>query len=356
MNLFSEIKIGQNILKNRIIMAPMTRCRAVINNSANDLIAEYYSQRASAGLIIAEASQVSSIGTGYPCTPGIYSKEQIEGWSKVTKAVHDKGGLIFLQIWHTGRSSHPSLIGGETPVAPSAIKIDGQLYTYEGLAEFPTPRALEISEIKEIVNQFEQAAKNAIEAGFDGVEIHGANGYLIDEFLKDGSNKREDEYGGSIENRSKFLFEIIEAVSNSIGNDKTALRLSPCGTFNGMSDSNPKKHFSYICEKLNDYDLAYLHIMNPLEGDIRHGGVDIKLDVFRKVYQGTLVGNGGYTKESGNKAIEENIADAISFGAIYTSNPDLVERFKVDAPLTQSDPNTFYTQDEKGFTDYKFIN
>ena len=180
-----------------------------------------------------------------------------KGWSKVTKAVHDKGGLIFLQIWHTGRSSHPSLIGGETPVAPSAIKIDGQLYTYEGLAEFPTPRALEISEIKEIVNQFEQAAKNAIEAGFDGVEIHGANGYLIDEFLKDGSNKREDEYGGSIENRSKFLFEIIEAVSNSIGNDKTALRLSPCGTFNGMSDSNPKKHFSYICEKLNDYDLAY---------------------------------------------------------------------------------------------------
>jgi N-ethylmaleimide reductase len=352
-NLFTEVKIGKYNLKNRIIMAPMTRCRAVVNNSANDLMAEYYAQRASAGLIIAEASQISPLGTGYPCTPGIYSDEQIEGWKKVTDAVHAKGGLIFLQIWHTGRATHSSLIGGNTPVAPSAIKIDGKLYTYEGLQEFPTPRALETFEVRDIVKEFVQAAKNAISAGFDGVEIHGANGYLIDEFLKDSTNERKDEYGGSIENRSRFLFEIVDLVCAEIGSDKTALRLSPSGTFNGMSDSNPEEHFKYICEKLNEYNLAYLHIMNPLEGDIRHGGVDIKLDTFREVYKGTLVGNGGYTKETGNETIKSNIADAISFGAIYTSNPDLVERFENDAPLTPINPDTFYTQDEKGLTDYK---
>lgn len=353
MNLFSELRIGRYTLKNRIVMAPMTRCRAVENSCANDLMAEYYAQRASAGLIITEASQVSSIGTGYPCTPGIYSNEQIEGWKKVTDAVHAKGGLIFLQIWHTGRSSHPSLIGGETPVAPSAIKIEGNLYTYEGLQPFPIPRELKVSEIKAIVKEFAQAAKNAVEAGFDGVEIHGANGYLIDEFLKDGTNKREDEYGGSIENRSKFLCEIVEAVSAEIGSDRTALRLSPSGTFNGMSDSDPETHFKYICKKLEEYDLAYLHIMNPLEGDIRHGGIDIKLETFREAYKGIIIGNGGYTKETGTKVIEESIADTIAYGAIYTSNPDLVGRFEVDAPLTPPNPETFYTQDAKGYTDYE---
>lgn len=352
MNLFSELRIGRHTLKNRIVMAPMTRCRAVENNCANDLMAEYYAQRASAGLIITEASQVSSIGTGYPCTPGIYSHEQIEGWKKITKAVHEKGGLIFLQIWHTGRSSHPSLIGGETPVAPSAIKIEGDLYTYEGLQPFPIPRELKVSEIKAIVKEFAQAAKNAVEAGFDGVEIHGANGYLIDEFLKDGTNKREDEYGGSIENRSRFLFEILHAVSNAIGSDKIGIRLSPSGTFNGMSDSDPQKHFTYICEKLNAYHLAYLHIMEALEGDIRHGANVVDLALLREVYRGFLITNGGYDKARGNQAIENHFADAIAYGAIYTSNPDLVERFKVDAPLNEVDPSTFYTQDAKGYTDY----
>jgi N-ethylmaleimide reductase len=352
MNLFTEIKIGQQTLKNRIVMAPMTRCRAVINNTANDLMAEYYAQRATAGLIITEATQISDIGTGYPCTPGIYNNEQIEAWKKTTREVHNNGGLIYLQIWHTGRATHPALIGGKTPVAPSAIKIDGQLYTYEGLKSFETPKELEISEIKDIVKQFATAAKNAIEAGFDGVEIHGANGYLIDEFLKDGTNKREDEYGGSIENRSKFLFEIIEAVTIEIGSEKTALRLSPCGTFNGMSDSDSRTHFKYICEKLNNYNLAYLHIINPSESDIRHGGVDIKIDYFREIYNGILISNGGYTKETGNNDIKTNKADLIAYGALYTSNPDLVERFKKDLKLTQPNPETFYTQDQKGYTDY----
>jgi N-ethylmaleimide reductase len=277
MNLFSEIRIGQKTLKNRIIMAPMTRCRAVENNNPNDLMSEYYSQRASAGLIIAEATQISTTGIGYPCTPGIYTHDQIENWKKVTKSVHEKGGVIYLQLWHVGRVSHSSFLDGKIPVAPSAIAIDGQHFTFQGMQDFETPKELEISEIKKIVEDYAKAARNAIEAGFDGVEIHGANGYLVDQFLKDGSNKRNDIYGGSLENRVRFLCEIIEAVSAEIGNDKTAVRLSPSGTYNGMSDSNPKEHFIDISKKLNDYNLAYLHIINALEGDIRHGNVVVEL-------------------------------------------------------------------------------
>jgi len=355
MNLFSRLTMGKKTLKNRIIMAPMTRCRAVENNCANDLMATYYAQRASAGLIITEASQISPLGVGYLYTPGIYNDAQIEGWKKVTTAVHEKGGLIYLQLWHVGRVSHSSFLNGKLPVAPSAVKIDGKHYTPEGMQPFETPRALELDEIKEIVKEYAQAAVNAIKAGFDGVEIHGANGYLIDQFIKDGTNKRTDEYGGSIENRSRFLFEVLSAVCNAIGCERTALRLSPSGTFNSMTDTDPKKDFQYICNKLNDYDLAYLHIIDALEEDIKHGANVVELQVFRNAYKGILITNGAYDKTRGNEAIENNLADAVAYGTLYISNPDLPERFETDAPLATADPHTFYTQDEKGYIDYKRI-
>jgi len=352
MNLFSELNIGKKSLKNRIIMAPMTRCRAVKNNCANELMAAYYAQRASAGLIITEASQISPMGVGYLYTPGIYSDAQIEGWKKVTAAVHEKGGLIYLQLWHVGRVSHSSFLNGKLPVAPSAVKIEGKHYTPEGMQPFETPRALELHEIKEIVKEYAQAAANAIEADFDGVEIHGANGYLIDQFIRDGSNKRTDEYGGSIENRSRFLFEVVSAVCDAIGREKTALRLSPSGTFNSMTDSDPQKDYKYICDKLNDYDLAYLHIIDALKEDIKHGANVVELEVLRDAYKGVLITNGAYDKARGNEAIKNGLADAVAYGTLYISNPDLPNRFETDAPLATADPHTFYTHDEKGYTDY----
>jgi N-ethylmaleimide reductase len=355
MNLFSELTIGKKTLKNRIIMAPMTRCRAVENNCANDLMATYYAQRVSAGLIITEASQISPLGVGYPYTPGIYNDAQIEGWKKVTTAVHEKGGLIYLQLWHVGRVSHSSFLNGKRPVAPSAVQIDGEHYTPEGMQPFEIPRALEIQEIKEIVKEYVQAAKNAIKAGFDGVEIHGANGYLIDQFIKDGTNKRTDEYGGSIENRSRFLFEVVSAVCNAIGSERTALRLSPSGTFNSMTDSNPREDFTYICKKLNDHDLAYLHIIDALEADIKHGANVVELQVLRNAYNVVFITNGAYDKARGNEAIEHGLADAVAYGTLYIANPDLPKRFETDAPLATADPHTFYTHNEKGYTDYKTI-
>jgi N-ethylmaleimide reductase len=352
MDLFSPLQIGKLNLKNRVFMAPLTRCRAVADNVPNDLMATYYAQRASAGLIISEATQISTQGIGYPCTPGIHTDAQVEGWKKITKAVHDKDGVIFLQLWHVGRISHSAYHGGALPVAPSAIKPSGEVYTFEGMKAFETPRALEIDEIKEIVKDYARAAKNAIEAGFDGVEIHGANGYLIDEFLRDGTNIREDAYGGNIENRSRFLFEVIEAVTEEIGADRTGLRLSPSGTFNDMTDSDPQTHFTYVCEKLNAYDLAYLHIVDALEGDIRHGANVVALSALRDAYKGILITCGGYDKQRGNKVIEDHQADAVAYGALFISNPDLPERFKTNADLNEPDTNTFYTQDEKGYTDY----
>lgn len=352
MNLFSPIQIGKYTLKNRIFMAPLTRCRSVENNVPNDLMATYYAQRASAGLIISEATQISTQGIGYPCTPGIHTEAQVEGWKKVTKAVHEKGGTMFLQLWHVGRISHSAYHAGELPVAPSAIKPSGEVYTFEGMKAYETPRALSVEEIKEIVKAYATGAKNAIEAGFDGVEIHAANGYLIDQFLRDGTNIREDEYGGNIENRSRFLFEVIEAVIAEIGADKTGLRLSPSGTFNDITDSNPQKHFTYVCEKLNAYGLAYLHIVDALEGDIRHGANVVELSMLRDAYEGILIACGAYDKERGNTALQNYQADAIAYGTLFIANPDLPERFKTNAEFNEADPDTFYTQDEKGYVDY----
>lgn len=333
-------------------MAPMTRCRSVQNNVPNALMATYYGQRASAGLIITEATQISTQGIGYPYTPGIHTDEQVQGWKKVTRTVHDKGGKIFLQLWHVGRISHSSYHEGELPVAPSAIKPSGKIYTYEGMKEFETPRALTVEEIKEIVKQYATGAKNAIEAGFDGVEIHAANGYLLDQFLRDGTNIREDEYGSNIENRSRFLFDVIKAITAEIGADKTGLRLSPSGTFNDMTDSDPQKHFTYICDKLNAFDLAYLHIIDALESDIKHGANVVNLSILRNAYKGVLIANGAYDKERGNAVIQNHQADAVAFGVLFLANPDLPERFKTNAVLNEAFPDTFYTQDEKGYIDY----
>jgi N-ethylmaleimide reductase len=323
-----------------------------MDNVPNEMMARYYAQRASAGLIITEATQISTKGIGYPYTPGIHTPEQVEGWKKVTQAVHEKGGLIFLQLWHVGRISHPAFHNGELPVAPSAIKPAGSIYTYEGMKEFVTPHPLTTEEIKMVVEQYVQGAKNAIEAGFDGMEIHGANGYLIDQFLRDGTNHREDAYGGSVEKRARFLFEIVSGICDAIGSDKTGLRLSPSGTFNDMKDSDPTNHFAYICEKLNDFNLAYLHIIDALEGDIRHGANVVELSVLRKAYKGVLIVNGGYTQERGTAAIQSGLADAVAFGALFLANPDLPERFKSNAELNTPNPESFYTQDEKGYLDY----
>ncbi len=352
MDLFSPLNIGNYTLKNRVIMAPMTRCRSVEDHVPNDMMAAYYAQRASAGLIITEATQISTLGIGYPCTPGIHNAEQVKGWKKVTKAVHEKGGTIFLQLWHVGRISHPAYLNGELPVAPSAIQPAGETFTFEGMKKFVTPRALATDEIKKIVQEYVAGAINAIDAGFDGVEVHGANGYLIDQFLRDGTNTREDAYGGSIENRSRFLFEIIEGISTAIGSDKTGLRLSPSGTFNDMKDSDPKNHFTYLCNRLNNYDLAYLHIIDALEDDIKHGADVVELSTLREAYKGVLITNGGYDQKRGDKTIKNGLADAVAFGALYLANPDLPERFKANAALNQPDPGTFYTQDEKGYLDY----
>ncbi|MGZ8546566.1 MAG: alkene reductase [Sulfuricurvum sp.] len=355
MDLFSPIKIGNYNLKNRIFMAPMTRCRSLENNVANAMMAHYYAQRASAGLIITEATQISTQGIGYPYTPGIHTSDQVQGWKKVTKAVHENGGTIFLQLWHVGRISHPAYHNGDLPIAPSAIKPAGSIYTYDGMKEFVAPRALTLDEIKIVVQEYVTGAKNAMKAGFDGVEIHGANGYLIDQFLRDGTNHRDDEYGGSVENRARFLFEIIEGITSAIGSDKTGVRLSPSGTFNDMKDSDPEKHFSYICEKLNLFDLAYLHIIDALDGDIRHGANVVALTDLRVVYKGILIANGAYDQERGNLAIKNGEADAIAFGTLFLANPDLPERFKENAELNAPDTNCFYTQDEKGYLDYPTI-
>ncbi|HEY9639070.1 MAG TPA: alkene reductase [Coleofasciculaceae cyanobacterium] len=355
LSLFSPVKLGRYQLSNRIVMAPLTRNRAGEGNVPGALNAEYYAQRASAGLIISEATQISPEGQGYPATPGIHSAEQIEGWKQVIDAVHAKGGHIFLQLWHVGRISHPSLQPqGVLPVAPSAIAPEGMASTYTGEQPFVTPRALELEEIPGIIEQYRQAAKNALAAGFDGVEVHGANGYLLDQFLNDGSNHRTDQYGGSIENRARLLLEVTEAVVDVWGSDRVGLRLSPSGTFNSMSDSDPQALFSYVVSALNRFDLAYLHLVEPRwasatpEADIAALGVV----AFRKLYTGTLITAGGYDREQGNAIIAAGSADLVAYGRLFISNPDLPERFALNASLNPYDRSTFYGGDQRGYTDY----
>lgn len=352
-DLFTPVQLGDLTLPNRIIMAPSTRMRAGKYNVPTELNATYYAQRASSGLIISEATQVSLQARGYANSPGIHSPEQIEGWKLVTDAVHAAGGRIFLQLWHAGRTSHPAIQpNGVLPVAPSAIVAKGHAYIPDGRPDLVTPRALETEEIPGIVEQFRQGAKNAMIAGFDGVEIHGANGYLIDEFIEDGTNKRSDRYGGSVANRARFLLEIAEAVTNVWGGDKVGVRLSPSGENYTMSDSDRAGTFKYVVEALNSFDLAYFHLMEP-----NQWGSDTGLDAafFRPIYKGTLMVNGDYNRERGNAVLQSGNADLVSFGRTFIANPDLPQRLKLDAPMNEPDSETFYGGDATGYTDYPFL-
>lgn len=355
-DLFSPTHLGPYLLPNRIVMAPMTRLRAV-GSIPTLLMAEYYAQRASAGLIITECTMISPLSNGYINCPGIYLPEQVSGWQQVTNAVHAQGGKIFLQLWHSGRIAHPALLNGELPVAPSAIAATGTLHTPIGKVTLEMPRALETEEISLIIEQFRQGAKNAMEAGFDGVELHGAFGYLLDQFLQDGSNQRRDDYGGSIENRARFLLEVTEAVCQVWQGDRVGIRLSPSNTFYGMQDSNPKATFSYIIEQLNRFGLSYIHLMEPNEEDLAIRDVlNPVLPLFRPLYQGLMITNGGYDKAKGNEVLAAGNADLVSFGKLFIANPDLPDRFATDTAFNSPDFATFYgkgNQDlEKGYIDY----
>ncbi|MBP0003177.1 MAG: alkene reductase [Cyanobacteria bacterium SBC] len=358
-DLFSPFQLGSLSLPHRMVMAPLTRMRAGEGNVPGPLNATYYEQRSSAALIITEATQISPQGVGYPNTPGIHSAEQVEGWKLVTKAVHDRGGRIFLQLWHVGRVSHPSLQpGGALPVAPSAIAPTGMAATYEGEQPFVTPRALETEEIPAIVEDYRRAAENAKAAGFDGVEIHSANGYLLDEFLQDGSNKRIDRYGGSIENRARFLMEVTDAVTDIWGGDRVGVRLSPSSTFMDMYDSDPEALFGYVGNALNDFDLAYLHVVEPrIKGDttIEDDTPEIGVKFFRPIFKNPLITAGGYKRESGQAVLASGDADLVAYGRLFIANPDLPERFQHETELNKYDRSTFYTQGERGYIDYPFL-
>ncbi len=363
-NLFDPVVAGDLTLPNRVFLAPLTRMRSrQPGNIPWELNAEYYAQRSSAGLLISEATQVSQQGQGYPGTPGIHSPEQVEGWKLATKAVHAKGGKFFLQLWHVGRISHSShQPGGGPPVSPSALKPSGMTFT-AGWEQVPfeTPRALELSEIPGIVADFRRGAENAKAAGFDGVEIHGANGYLIDQFLQDGTNKRTDAYGGSIENRMRFLLEIVDAAASVWGAGRVGVRLSPFGTFNDMSDSDPAKLFSAVLNKLGEKQIAYAHIVQPRATNAGSGGAD-KSDegmpdtarLFRDAFPGTLVSAGGFDRESALRTVAEGVADAVAFGRLFIANPDLPARLKANIPLNPYNRATFYGGGAEGYTDYPF--
>lgn len=350
-DLFSPVKLGSIAMSNRIVMAPLTRNRSNMEGVPQEINVTYYEQRASAGLIITEATPISPMGHGYPLLPGIYTDAQVAGWKKVTDAVHAKGGKIVIQLWHVGRISHPSLLNGATPVAPSAVKPAGKAFTYNGLVDYVEPRALDASELPGIVADYVHATQCAIKAGFDGVEIHSANGYLLDQFLRDGSNKRTDNYGGSIENRARLLMEVTQAVVAVAGSNKVGVRLSPVNPFNDMKDSNPQAVFNYVTEQLNQFNLAYLHVV---EGGIHGGGIADPFDfsAMRKLCKSPYMANLSYDKARGNAAIASGHADAVAYGVPFISNPDLVERFRQDAPLNEADSKSFYGGSEKGYTDY----
>ena len=346
-DLFAPIKLGALELPNRIIMAPLTRSRAVAGNVPNPLAVTYYTQRASAGLIISEATQICPQGQGYPATPGIHTPEQVTGWRKITDAVHAAGGRIVLQLWHVGRISHSAYQpGGAAPVAPSAIAARGEVYTNEGMVPLPTPRALETAEIPGVIAQYAAAAKHAKEAGFDGVEVHGANGYLLDQFLRDGTNHRTDAYGGSIQNRARLLLEVVDAVSAVWGADRVGVRLSPVGSFNDIADSTPQATFNYVAEQLSAKGLAYLHVVEL------NDGAAFEFAELRKKYSGHYIACGGFDRETAIAAVAQGRADAVAFGKLFIANPDLPARLKAGAALNAWDEATFYGGDAKGYTDY----
>jgi len=351
--LFDPVALGPLTLPNRLVLAPLTRNRAGAGRVPSALAPTYYAQRASAGLLITEASQISPQGIGYPGTPGIHTPEQIAGWRKVTEAVHAAGGRIFIQLWHVGRISHPSFHNGALPVAPSAIAAPGDAFTETGLQPFPVPRALELSELPGIVADYAQAARNAIEAGFDGVEVHGANGYLLDQFLRDGTNHRTDAYGGPVANRARLLLEVVEAVTGAIGRERVGVRLSPNGAFNGISDSDPATTFGYAASELDKLGVVYLHTIERFGEEAAPATGVIGPDFFRARFSGRIITNGGYGDRAKAEAtLARGDADLIAFGTAFLANPDLPARLHQHAPLNTPDRATFYGGGAKGYTDY----
>lgn len=343
--LFSPLTIGSLKLPNRIIMAPLTRTRAVNERTPNALMAKYYVQRASAGLIISEATSVMPMGVGYPDTPGIWSDAQVNGWKLVTEAVHNAGGRIFLQLWHVGRVSDPVYLNGELPVAPSAIPAIGHVSLIRPMKDFVTPRALELDEIPGIIEAYRKGAENAKKAGFDGVEIHGANGYLLDQFLQDSTNKRTDVYGGSIENRARLMLEVTDAVISVWGADRVGMHLAPRADAHSMGDSDRVATFSYIARELGKRKIAFI-CAREHTGE---GRIGPKL---KEAFGGIYIANEQFTKESAEEAITAGEADAVAFGKLFIANPDLPRRFKEGAPLNEPNPQTFYGSDNVGYTDY----
>ncbi|PZD73793.1 N-ethylmaleimide reductase [Acaryochloris thomasi RCC1774] len=352
--LFQPLQLGAINLENRIIMAPLTRGRAGVERIPNELMVEYYQQRTSAGLIISEATQISEAAAGWAETPGIYSDAQVKGWQAITNAVHQRGGKIVLQLWHTGRASHPDFQpGGIRPISASEITPLGEVHTPLGKKPYVTPRAIDTEEISGIVEQYAEATRKAKSAGFDGVEIHAANGYLIDQFLRDGSNQRTDAYGGSIANRARFLLEVTEGVVNAWSADRVGIRLSTTSSFNDMRDSDPVATFTHVAEALNAFQLAYLHVLEALPGHmLAEKGEPTVYPHMRKGFQGPMIINGGYDAVTGGDAIATHQADAIAYGVPFIANPDLPERFAQNADLNAPDPDTFYTSGPEGYTDY----
>ncbi|MHA7129870.1 alkene reductase [Algoriphagus namhaensis] len=354
--LLEPIQVADLELSNRVWMAPMTRSRA--DNPGNvptELHVDYYTQRASAGLIITEGSQVSAKAVGYVNTPGIYTEEQVQGWKAVAESVHDQGGHIFIQLWHVGRISYPDFHGGELPLAPSAINPNAQSFTPKGFKDTVTPKEMSLEDIQQTIKDFKNAARNAMHAGFDGVEIHSSNGYLFHQFFNQSSNQRTDRYGGSIENRARFLFEVLDAVKEVMPENRIGLRLNPSlhGIFGMEADEETIPTFDYIVHRLNDYDLAYLHLSEPFNdvSDLPFLETEIAKH-YRPIFKGTLVINAGFDREKGNKYLEEGLADAVAYGKPFISNPDLPHRFAEQAPLADWDSDTFYTPGAKGYTDY----
>ncbi|MFN4059576.1 MAG: alkene reductase [Paracoccus hibiscisoli] len=344
-SMFEPLTLGAVTLRNRIVMAPLTRSRAGDARVPNDLMVEYYSQRAGAGLILSEATSIMPMGVGYEATPGIWNDDQIAGWSKVTRAVHERGGLIYLQLWHVGRISDPELLGGQLPVAPSSIQPDGHVSLLRPKRAYVTPRALTTEEIPGIVDAYRQAAENARHAGFDGVEIHAANGYLIDQFLQERSNTRQDQYGGSIENRVRFLNEITDAVVGVWGADRVGVHLAPRGDSHDMGDSDPRALFTQVARDMRARGVAFLCLRE-------HIGPDSLLDAIRDAFGGPVIANEGLTRESAAALLAEGRADAVAFGRDFIATPDLPERFRRGLPLNEQDPSTFYAGGAQGYVDY----
>jgi len=354
--LFTPTQLGDIAIANRVAMAPLTRNRAIHDRIPNPLAIQYYEQRASAGLLIAEATQISPLGQGYLDTPGIYSQAQIDAWKKVTDAVHARGGRIVLQLWHVGRISHTSLLPeGEVPVAPSAIAAKTKTFTAKGFEDVSAPRALELSEIPALIQDYRQAARNAITAGFDGVEVHAANGYLIDQFLRDGSNQRTDAYGGSIENRTRLLDEVVRAIASEIGAGRTGVRLSPVTPANDAADSDPQPLFERAVERLDAIGpLAFIHVIEGATGGPRDN-IAFDYAALRAKFRGPWIANNGYDQHSAEAAVASGYADVIAFGRPFIANPDLVERFRLGVALSELDPDTLYGGGAHGYTDYPTI-